>query len=186
MDDLIPVGLHLSKAQARRAARGHPVQISYANLSKKTQSFRVNALNHKKIKQALRAKKGVRLTLSQTEIDGSGILDWLKNAGRWINDNIIQSKPYQDIVKPLVRKVIDTGIDNFVPEPARDTIRKGANFVGEKTNAFGLPHQSKDGSMSLAQQSMITNAQMAIAGMNKKHPREMRQKRVHGKGVYRN
>ena len=59
MSSLVPVSLHLSKAQVRKAAQDRPIQISAANLHKGTHTIHVHPENHKKIQKAKKANKDV-------------------------------------------------------------------------------------------------------------------------------
>jgi hypothetical protein len=124
MSALVPVSLHLSKAQVRKAAQGRPIQISAANLHKGTHTIHVHPENHKKIQKAKR----------------SGLFDWLKNAWNTVKNKVIDTPFYQQTVRPIAKQGVNQLIDNFVPSAARDVAHKAADFAGDKTGAFGLRH----------------------------------------------
>ena len=140
MSALVPVSLHLSKAQVRKAAQGRPIQISAANLHKGTHTIHVHPENHKKIQKAKRANKGCRLHLSHHEMEGSGLFDCLKNAWNTVKNEVIDTPFYQQTVRPIAKQGVNQLIDNFVPSAARDVAHKAADFAGDKTGAFGLRH----------------------------------------------
>ena len=142
MSDFIPVKLHLSKHQVRKAVRGHPIQISAANLHKDTHTLHLHPENHKKVHKAKRAKKGTRLHLSQHELQASGLWDILKNAWNTVKNKVIDTPFYQQTINPIAKQGVNDLIDNFVPAPARDIAHKAADFAGDKTEAFGFrPHK---------------------------------------------
>ena len=147
----------------RQMVKGKPVQISHANLHRNTMTVHLHPENHKKVMKAKRAKKGVRLQLSHQELHASGILDFFRNIGskiadgaNWIKNNIIDSQPYQAVVKPiateLVNKVANPLIDEFVPQPLRGVAHDAVGAVGKATNAYGgrLKQFSKVQAMSVA------------------------------------
>jgi hypothetical protein len=49
MSSLVPVIIHLSKAQVLKEAQGRPIQINAANLHKGTHTIHVHPENHKKV-----------------------------------------------------------------------------------------------------------------------------------------
>ncbi len=138
MSSLMPVSVHLSKHQVRKAATGHPIQISAENLHKATHTLHVHPENHKKIHKAKRARKGVRIHLTEHELHGSGLLDWLKGAWNTVKSKVIDTPFYQNTVRPAAKQGVNALIDNFVPSAARDLAHQAANAVGEKTGAFGM------------------------------------------------
>jgi hypothetical protein len=142
MSSLVPVNLHLSKHQVRKAAQGRPIQISAENLHKGTHTIHVHPENHKKIQKAKRVRKGVRLHLSHHEMEGSGLFDFLRNAWNTVKNKVIDTQFYQNTVRPIAKQGVNQLIDTFVPAPARDIAHKGADFVGDKTGAFGLRQHS--------------------------------------------
>jgi len=143
MSSLVPVSLHLSKAQVCKAAQGRPIQISAANLLKGTHTIHVHPENHKKIQKAKRANKGCRFHLSNHEMEGSGLFDWLKNAWSTVKNKVIDTPFYQNTVRPIAKQGVNQLIDKFVPSAARDVAHKAADFAGDKTGAFGLRQHKK-------------------------------------------
>lgn len=188
MPAYMEVALSLSPENMKKLAKGHTIQLKHSQIAPGAQhkhKLVMSKKNAMKIMRAGRNGKQVRLSLSSDEIEGSGVLDWFKKAGRFVKDKIIDTQFYQDNLRPLARKGVDMLVDSFVPVPARDLARKGVDFVGDKTKAFGLP-QSLDGSMSLAQKSMITEAQKAIAYSRKPDMRAHRKGKLpKGSGIYR-
>ncbi len=186
------VPMTLTRANMMKLAKGKTCQLAHHQISHGVQHKHALVLPHKlakRVQNAAKNKKGIRLSIAKDQMEGSGIFDFLKKAGSWIKKNVIDTPFYQNTIRPIAKDIVKAGINTFVPTPLRGVAQQGADFIGDKTGGFGLrhPYQSKDGSMSLAQQSQITNAQMAIANMNKGKPRMMKKRALlKGSGVYRN
>lgn len=112
--------------------------------------------NAKKLMKAQRYGKGARIQLSDAEIDGSGLFDFFKKAGRTIKKGWNAWKD-SDLKKDLsapIRKglkgVVNTAADaasavapGFVGDAIdfaqdRDWGDRAVDFIGDKTGAFGL------------------------------------------------
>jgi len=144
MSALVPVSIHLSKAQVLKAAQGRPIQIRASNLHKGTHTIHVHPENHKKIQKAKRANKGCRLHLSHHhEMEGSGLFDWLKNAWNTVKNKVIDTPFYQQTVRSIAKQGVNQLIDNFVPVATRDVAHKAADLSGDKTATFGLRQHKK-------------------------------------------
>ena len=61
-----------------KAARGHPIQISAANVHKNTHTLHLHPEIHRKVHRAKISGKEVCLHLIHHEMHDSGLLDWLK------------------------------------------------------------------------------------------------------------
>jgi hypothetical protein len=137
---LVPLSVFISQNQARKLVKGKPVQLSHSALSQgHNVKMMVHPSTHKRVQKALRNNKGTRIILSQSEIDGSGIFDFLKNAASWVKKNIIDTDLYQKNVRPIARELVKTGV-SLIPGPqlARDVATKGTEYLSEKTGAFGM------------------------------------------------
>ena len=135
----IPV--RISKNQALKAKRGKPVQLAYSQLSGDSNiKLVLHPANAKKVQRAVRNQRGCRIILSPEEIQGSGLFDFLKNAGQWLKKNIIDTDFYQRNIRPVARELVKTGV-SMIPGPqlARDVATKGVEYLGEKSSAFGMP-----------------------------------------------
>ena len=138
----IPV--RISKAQAHKAKRGKPGQLGYSQLSGDSNiKLVLHPANAKKVQRAVRNQKGCRLILSPEEIEGSGLFDWLKNAGQWVKKNIIDSPFYQQNVRPIAKQLVKSGVQ-MLPV-GQDLAQKGADWLGEKSGAFGMRGRGKSG-----------------------------------------
>ena len=134
----IPV--RISQNQARKSKSGKAIQLAYPQLSGDANiKLVLHPANAKKVKRAVRNQKGCRLILSPEEIQGSGIFDFLKNAGKWLKKNVVDTEFYQKNVRPIARELVKTGV-SMIPGPqlARDVATKGTEYLSEKTGAFGM------------------------------------------------
>lgn len=139
MKDNELVSLHLSQNQMMKASRGHPIQISREQLRKNGNvQIALHPSNLAKLHKALKQNKGVRLQFSKAELEGGNILEWLRNAGKFIKEKIIDTPLYQQVAKPALRQLVNMGVELAPPGLARDAARKLAEEVGTRTGAFGL------------------------------------------------
>lgn len=138
------VRVTISKNQADKIRRGHPIQLSRSALSGGNIPLVLHPENHKKVMKAKRLRKGVRLQLSPSEIDasGEGLKELLEKGKKFIKEH-----------GPQVRKILTKGLKKAIPAMA-NAINPGlapaanvladrfaddlVDFVGDKTGAFGL------------------------------------------------
>lgn len=155
---MVQVKLSLEKKHSK-LAKGKPVQLKYEHLAGKCGKGITLDLHPeivKNIKKALKAKKGIRLSLDAREIEGNGIGEWFKQAFKDV------SKFYKDNLKadlaPLIQKGLDFGTDRLadlasaipvVGDEAKTAVRKlgrkGTRAIGKQTGAFGIPHAVPSG-----------------------------------------
>lgn len=139
------VPVTLSESNVRKMVKGMPIQLSKAQLSGSDHHLVVHPLTHKKIMAAKAKGKGVRLHLTQQEVADSGegfrdIWNKIKQGASWVKQNVIDTPLYQQAVKPIVRKGVDTvasALEARVPTAA-PLIEAGVNKLSEVTGAFGL------------------------------------------------
>jgi hypothetical protein len=145
MASMHKVKVQMSKNQGRKALRGGSIQLSKHQLKSSQPNIELvlHPANARKLEKAMKANKGCRLQLSPAELEGAGILDWLKSAGNWIKSNIIDKPFYQTAVKPLVRGLVDVGTSMVPGGIAQDVVKKGADWIGRETGAFGLKKGKK-------------------------------------------
>jgi len=152
------VQLDATPHQLLRLAHGHNVQFKYSQLLT-GHPITLHVKTARSVHRAHRHQRGVRIQLTAEELNhniqhGSGkFLDALKKAGSWIKQNIIDTPFYQDNIKPVVRGVVNQGVDAFsgiatAKNPMLGNLaRKGAelavNKVGSATNAFGVKRQPR-------------------------------------------
>jgi hypothetical protein len=145
--EIVPI--LFSQHQLRKIARSHVVQLKPHQIhNAKGVPVRLPRRIVGRLATAKRNNRGIRIQLSAPEIEGSGILDWLKNAGQWVKQNIIDQPFYQSVAKPLVRQLVDTGVNLVAPRlgPAENLVRRGVAAIGEKTGAYGLRRHMVKGS----------------------------------------
>jgi type II secretory pathway component PulM len=139
MKDNELVSLNLSKNQISKAARGHSIQISKEQLRKNGNvQIAMHPSNVAKLQKALKQNKGVRLQFSKAELEGGNILEWLKKAGKFLKEKVIDTPLYQQVAKPALRQLVNLGVEMAPPGLARDAARKVAEEVSQRTGAFGL------------------------------------------------
>lgn len=148
MSDLVRVSLDMKKSNFDKMRKGHEFQLKKDQLHGSKHELMVKHHNAKKLHTAKRRNKGVRIKLSEDEIihnmKGEGLKEFLaglKKAGQWVKSNIIDTPFYQANVKPVVRQVVDTGVNTFgnrfLPAPVTDIAKKGVDLIGQQTGAFG-------------------------------------------------
>jgi hypothetical protein len=138
------VKVSLSQPQLRKLINGHAVQIAAAHLNGGNIPLMLEEANYKKVLKAQRSGKGVRIAMSPSEIEASGIKDWLKKAWNKI-------KP---IFRGALKQVVHLA-DNvpLVGELSQRYGDKAVDSVGDKTGAYGLRQYvkpAKRGRKSLA------------------------------------
>jgi hypothetical protein len=143
MSELIEIPLALSHNQALKLKRGNQIQLHHKQLTHNHNVvLKLHPAHVKRIDDALRRKKGLRLQLSQGEVQASGLFDWLRDAGNWVKKNVIQTDAYQKFAKPLVKNLVDRGATALKAVVGNDDINnaidKGVNYVGQQTGAYGL------------------------------------------------
>ena len=77
----------------------------------------------------------------------NNIKNGLQTAGNWLKNNIIDSAPYQDVVKPIVRGFVDSTVKPIVGKytgPLSGLANQGIDAIGKASNAYGLrPHKKR-------------------------------------------
>ena len=115
-----PVKLYLSTAQLSKVRNGHSIQLPANAIghSSGVQFQTLHPSNLTKLSKAHRSGKGVRITLTPAELEGTGILDALRSGYKWIKKN-------SNILKPIASAVLDAGA-TFYPAaaPARGLVKK--------------------------------------------------------------
>lgn len=92
--------MELTKAQARKLAKGHTIQVKHSQLSGGALPDGFPVHLRKQIAKAMKTKKGMRMQLSPHELQGAGIMDWLKSL---VNMVKVGAKPILSIGKPLIK-----------------------------------------------------------------------------------
>lgn len=115
-----PVKLHFSKSQIAKIRKGMPIQLAaHAIGNINGHSFQtLHPSNLQKLSKANRSGKGVRITLTPAELEGTGILDALRSGFNWIKKN-------SNVLKPIASAVLDAGA-SFYPAsaPVRGLVKK--------------------------------------------------------------
>jgi hypothetical protein len=148
--DLVKIRLRISPAQFRKLQKGLPIQLSHSALWAESHHLFVHPATAKRIARAKDKERGVRIQLSSHELErsGEGLLDFFKSAGRFLKDKVIDTPFYQQNIKPVVKTLVKTGVEAAAPllaqrlgplaPDAERILQKGADYVGQKSNAFGL------------------------------------------------
>lgn len=148
MSGLVKVHVRLSPHQMDKLHKGQTVQLRHAQLNvEDAHHLMVHPHIASKIHRAHRARKGVRISLSQPEIEetigGGGFGDFfnkLKSAGQWLKKNVVDSDFYQSNIKPLARQAVDAGLSMVTPRlgVAAPAAKAAVDEIGKRTGAFGL------------------------------------------------
>ena len=124
--------VHLTHQQHLKLGRGEGVQLHHEHHTHA--ALPITLMVHKRTltraHKAHRNGKGIRLNLTQREIEASGLWDKIKSAANWVKNKVIDTKPYQEIVRPILNKAID-----YIPSPEA---QKALHYIGNKTGAAGL------------------------------------------------
>lgn len=153
MTDLVKVPLHITPAQFHKLRVGKQAQFKHHQLDDGLHFLMLHPHKAKKVHHAKRHRKGVRLHLSDEELQhtmhGGGFGDFinkLKNAGQWIKSNIIDSSFYQSAIKPVARQLVNTGLSMAAPRlgAAAPLAQQAVDAIGSKTNAFGMRKHKKE------------------------------------------
>ena len=140
--------LDLEPHQIMKLHKGHSIQLKHPQLLVEGKHFVI--IHHskgKKIHHAHKHHKGVRLQMTEPEIhetiEGGGFGDFLnklKQGGQWLKKNIVDSDIYQKYAKPVVRQIVNTGLDLATPHlgAAAPLARQAVDAIGSKTNAYGI------------------------------------------------
>jgi hypothetical protein len=137
--------LDLTHNNAKKLMSGQPTQIMHKQFAGNKHYLVLHPLNHKKLSQAKAKGKGARLTLSPDELAASGegfrdLWNKVKRGAMIIKDKVIDTPTYQTLIKPLVRKGVDslaTAISAELPAAA-PLINAGVQKLSGVTNAFGV------------------------------------------------
>lgn len=137
--------LELTKNNVNKLLLGRPTQLKKEQLNSNKHYIKVHPLTHAKLSKAKASGVGLRLTMTQPELEESegfmDILRGIKKGAKYIKDKVIDSNFYQQDVKPVVRKAVDIGLasaNTVLPGVASTVLKAGADKLGEVTNAYGL------------------------------------------------
>lgn len=137
--------LDLTHNNAKKLMSGQPTQLMHKQLLGNNHFLMLHPLNHKKLTQAKTKGKGARITLSPEELmaSGEGFRDlWnkVKKGAMTIKEKVIDTPFYQQNIKPLVRKGVDTLAEAISAElpAATPLINAGVQKLSGVTNAFGV------------------------------------------------
>jgi hypothetical protein len=137
-------GVRISRNQAHKASKGKPIQLAHSQLSGDSNiKLKLSQANARKVQRAVRHQRGCRLILSPEELSGSGIFDLLKSGWDWLSKNVIQTPFYQKNIRPIARELVKTGVSS-VPVLG-DIAKPGVEWLGEKSQAFGMRGRGKAG-----------------------------------------
>lgn len=153
--------LTLTENNVRNLVKGRPAGLKKEQLmgDSHLHHVRVHPLTHQKLTIAKAKGRGMRLTMNPQEVEetiaGEGFGDiWrkIKSGAQKVASvakAVVSSEPYQTLVKPIVRRAVQTGVAAVTPALSSvvspETIQKGVDYVGKETGAFGLKPPSKGG-----------------------------------------
>lgn len=145
--ELQKVSVSISENQFDKLRRGKPIQLSKEKLKNGNHVLYVNPSLAKEIRKARNANKGLRIQLTQQELEMSaeGLKEFLKKAGVFYNKHI------KSTVSPYIKKGLNqlanvalTEAEAILPvaqpylEKGRKYIPQAIDKVGDITGAYGM------------------------------------------------
>lgn len=146
------ISVKLSRPQLLKLLKGRMFQMKHHQLLGGPHVLNLHHENMKKVQKAIKGKKGVRLQLSDYEIEGSGLKDVLKKGVRLAKD-VIKSDIYQKNLKPLVHKGLDLGIDYLLPASVAGPAKAAVSIIQKKTG-LGLKKRGRPRKSRVSKQAM--------------------------------
>lgn len=145
--------IDFTDAQVKKAISGKPVRLAANQIGKGDKVVFLHPVQHRVVSKAGMAGRGCTIELSpaeilttvESEMDGTGFFGdlWkgIKSGYKWVKNNVIDTPIYQQTIKPLVRKAVDTGamaLSGMAPEAA-PFIQMAKQQISDRTGAFGVP-----------------------------------------------
>lgn len=160
--------INITRAQLNKALNGKSIKIGKDQIGSGSVYLSLHPANRRIVEKASLKGSGCCLNLSEGELlasaedmQGEGIFGdiWkgLKSGYKWAKKNIIDTPIYQKAIKPVVRELVNKGVQmakTVAPSQLGSTIDKGVNLLGDKTGAFGL----KKGGRTKAQRKALLEA----------------------------
>ncbi|NTW91039.1 MAG: hypothetical protein HGA35_03785 [Erysipelotrichaceae bacterium] len=130
-----PLHLKISHAQVLKARRGFPIQISADSIGhpQGCPFTNLHPLTHKKLMDAKRLRKGARVMLSESELEGSGIKEFFGKVKNFFVKN-------KEFIKPLASAAMDLGAQLYPQaQPLRQTIKAKTGWGEMVQTESGFP-----------------------------------------------
>lgn len=143
------VHLRLTESQAKKLMKGGVIQLAPDALRDDAHYLILEKKTANKVRRAQRAGKGCRICLNPMEMEHSGegigdffkdVFNKVKEGAKWVKSNVIDTPFYQQNIKPIVRKGVDTALALSTPQLgiATPAANIAVNKLGEYTGAYGL------------------------------------------------
>jgi hypothetical protein len=146
------VNIKLSPSQVKKLTMGHSINLSKQAVKGGPYKLIVHPMVYKRLMRARKNNKGVRLMLSKAEIEGSGIMDVLKNIFEGGKKVFRVAKKVYEPFKPLLAPILKGAVQNvaqqgveklgtkspFAAEIAKTLTPAAIDLVGQKTGAYGM------------------------------------------------
>lgn len=143
------IQLDLSRTQVNKLKKGGAVQLKASQMGC-GMPLMVSAAISKRVARSMKSGKGMRLSLTDEELQGSGIFEDIKEGFRKASK--FYQKNLKPVVGPLIKKGLQAGLKAGVaaasaaqPELAPGLVAlekaygdKLVNVVGKQTGAYGL------------------------------------------------
>lgn len=144
----------ISEYQLRRLENGHPIQLTYSQIADQSHDpkhLMLHPIQHKKVVNAHKKKRGVRIQLTPSEVESSSsglksMWSYLKNkvapavvkGAKWVKQNVIDTPFYQENVRPVLHTAV-SDLEGMLPQNAvTNIVKKGVDQLGESTQGFGI------------------------------------------------
>jgi len=131
--------MSLTERQRKRLAKGYIVQIKPEQLYKGTHEIHLTSEQAKKVRNAIKHGKGMRLQFdSQQQHIHGGKIHWGKIA-----------KSIYHVAKPFIRPVLNTGVDALATMTGNPELAPLGNAlvnkIGDQTGAYGITSHFRKG-----------------------------------------
>ena len=133
-----PMKLALSKGQKMNAVKSKPIRLMHNQLNSGNEVILLHPVNYQQIQKAMKHNRGVTLQISPGEIEatkssdlqGTGIFDFVKKGWDWVKNN-------WSSIKPVVSTIADVIAPTLGPEAV--AVRQGVKAI----TGVGLKKQRK-------------------------------------------
>lgn len=151
------INIRLSPAQVRKLVKGHSVQLSKSAVKGGEYTLDVHPVIYNRIMKARKQNKGLRLMLSEEEIAGSGLKEWLQGLYEGGKKAYDVAKKIYEPFKPILAPILRQGAQNLAEQGISKLASKSPNaaslvsqlspsaidLIGKKTGAFGMKSYKK-------------------------------------------
>jgi len=119
------VQISISPAQLSKIKKGMPIQIKHGSMGNGDIVIALHPDKAKKMMNAYKRGKGLRIQMNEDEVRASGLLDGIKRLGKKVEKGVVDAG--NKVGKP-VKQVISK-----IPKPIRDVLKDEAHGLIDTT-----------------------------------------------------